>query len=156
GIEVGERLEDAVGARRMVGRGHHGASARLLDRGADDFRVGRHHHLAHAGRLSARHHMGDHRLAGDVDERPAGPPGGGELRRDEDDDVARHWALYLSMILSENRYPLFGIMLEIPGRKPAYTGCQGRGKPAICAPPTGLHGPSLRHTTTSGAARRWI
>jgi hypothetical protein len=33
----------------MVSRRHHGASARLLDRGADGFRIGRHHDVADPG-----------------------------------------------------------------------------------------------------------
>ena len=119
-----QRLENAVGPRDVIGAGHHGATAGLLHAGRDRLRIGCHDHRADTRSLRPAHDVDDHRLARNVGERLAGKPGRGHAGRDE----------------NRERRP----SVCRGGARPAakcdrgsagYTGCQRRGKPAICAPP---------------------
>ena len=85
-----ERLEDAVGAGRVVGPGQHRLAARRLDRRGDLGRLS----VATTTRPTPASHgpapdMDDHRLAGDVGQRLARQAGRGHAGRDEDDRRGR-------------------------------------------------------------------
>ena len=90
-IDHTERLENAIGAGRVIGPGHDGPPAGLLHRRGDDLVVAGYHDWAELGRLGASEHLHDHRQAGDIGQRLAGQPGRGHAGRDEDEDVVgRH------------------------------------------------------------------
>ena len=71
----------------MVGAGHHGAPAGLLDAGDDRLGIGRDHNRPGLGRLRAPQDVHDHRRAGDVGERLARQPGRGHPGGNDDEDV---------------------------------------------------------------------
>ena len=128
-IDHAERLEDAVGAGRVVGPRHHRPAAGLFHSRGDGLVVGGHHDPAEPAASARRQHMHDHRLAGDIGQRLAGQPGRGHAGRDQDDGVGHCRTLRAASGKC------------VAGR--AYTGCQRRGKPAICAPPrAGSCGPA--------------
>src|SRR6516164_1897176 len=123
-----ERLEDAIGARDVIGARHYGAAAGFLDTGGDHVRIGRDHDLPEPRGLRAAQHVHDHRLARDVEQRLARKPGRSHARGDDNENVGHRCAPALG--LRQNlRLCLTPVGLA------AYTGCQSRGKPAICAPP---------------------
>src|SRR3954452_9849573 len=94
-IDYTERLENAIGAGRVIGPGHDGPPAGLFHSRRDDLVVARHHHGAEAGGFGAPEHLHDHRQAGDIGQRLAGQPGRGHPGRDEDEDVVGHeWPRY--------------------------------------------------------------
>src|SRR5262249_34175315 len=155
----------------MVGARHHRAPVGLLDAGGDHLRIRRHYDLAHARGLRAAHDVDDHRLAGDVEERLAGKPRRGHARRDEDESVGhrsdsagchaveRGWSFVPLIPSYENPVAATsgpGPRLRGDERTTAgYTGCQGRGKPAICAPPQSAAACRFPITLRARASRRW-
>ena len=84
GIDDGERLEDAVGARWMVLPRHHRLAADLMDGIGDEERVGRHHDPAEIGLHGPTPDMDDHRLVADHRKRLSWEAGGRHARRYED------------------------------------------------------------------------
>ena len=92
GIEALERLEDAVGAGRVVGAGHARRSPPARSHRLDDLGlVGRDHDRAEPGLHGAAPDMDDHRLAVDVGQRLARQPGRGHAGGDENDGVGHRW-----------------------------------------------------------------
>ena len=71
-IDHTERLENAIGAGRVIGPGHDGPPAGLFHSRGDDLVVAGHHDWAELGRLGAPEHLHDHRQAGDIGQRLAG------------------------------------------------------------------------------------
>ena len=115
-IDLAERLEDAVGTRGMVGPRQHCTPAGLLHGRGNRRGIGRDHDRTDFGLLRAAQDLDDHRRAADVGERLAWQPGRGHAGGNQNQDISHRGAQ--------------------PSKDPAYTGCNRRGKPAICAPPT--------------------
>src|SRR5262249_10261006 len=82
-----ERLENAIGPRRVVGTRHHRATVGLLDAGGDHLRIGGDHHLPEPRRLRAAHDVDDHRLPGNVEERLAWKARRRHARGDNNENV---------------------------------------------------------------------
>jgi hypothetical protein len=68
----------------MIGPRHHRAAAGLFHASQDRLGIGRNHNGSDISGLGAPQHMHNHRLAGDVGERFAGQPGGGQAGRNQD------------------------------------------------------------------------
>ena len=88
-----ERLEDTVGTGGVIGAGHHGATAGLLDAGRDCLRIGRDHDRAKLRGLRPPHDVNDHRFARDIGERLAGEPVRSHAGRNENENVGHRSAL---------------------------------------------------------------
>lgn len=87
GIDLAERLEDAVGSGSMVGSGQHCARATGLHGGSDFGRVGRNPDGPYSRLHGPRHDVGNHRLSANVGEGFAGQAGRRHACRNEHDGI---------------------------------------------------------------------
>ena len=98
-IEQRQRLEDAVGARGMIGPRQHRLAARRFDRRGDLALGAGDDHRPERGLARAAPDMHDHRRAADVGERLAGQPRRGHARGNDEHRIghlrratAGHWS----------------------------------------------------------------
>jgi len=89
GVDALDRLEDAVGARGVVGPGHHGLAACGHHGVADLLGVRRHHDAPGIGRDRAPPHLHDHGRAGDIHQGLSGQARRLQAGGDEDQRIGQ-------------------------------------------------------------------